>query len=78
MVLFFGDIAPFSTTKSFLILFSKEEEVFSAKNLMVCRVYTQVVLLPNHFFLVEVFRFESRGHHNNLGILFLELVPEAV
>ena len=37
-----------------------------------------MVLLPYHFFLLEAFRLASRGHHNNLGILFLELLPEAL
>ena len=37
-----------------------------------------MVLLPHHFFLLEVFRLESQGHHNNLGILFLEFLPEAL
>ena len=45
---------------------------------MFCHANTQVVLLPYHFFLFEVFRLESRGHHNNLGIIFLELLPEAL
>ena len=56
---------------------SQNKEVFSTKNLMLCHVSTQTVLLPYHFFLFEVFRLESQGHHNNLGILFLELLPEA-
>ena len=37
-----------------------------------------MVLLPYHFFLFEVFRLECRGHHNNFGIIFLELLPEAL
>ena len=37
-----------------------------------------MVLLPYHFFLFEAFRRNSRGRPNNLGILFLELVPEAL
>ena len=65
MVLFSGDIAPFSTPKSFLALVPKNEEVFSAKNLMFCHFNTQMVLFRYHFFLFEVFRVENRGHHNN-------------
>ena len=39
---------------------------------MFCHVHSQMVLLPYHFFRFEVFRLES------LGILFLELLPEAL
>ena len=45
---------------------------------MIRHGHTQMALLPYHFFLFEIFRLESRGHHNDLGILFLELVPEAL
>ena len=45
---------------------------------MFCHVKTQIVLLPYHFFLFEFFRLDSRRHHNNLGILVLELLPEAL
>ena len=44
---------------------------------MFCHVHTQVVLLPYHFFLFEALCLNSRGHPDNLGILFLELVPDA-
>ena len=37
-----------------------------------------MVLLPYHFFVSEVFRLESRGHHNYLRVLVLELLPEAL
>ena len=37
-----------------------------------------MVLFPYNFFLFEAFRSNSRKHHNDLGILFLELVPEAL
>ena len=43
---------------------------------MLCHVNTQMVLLPYHFFLFEAFRSNCRGHHNNLGIPFLELVQQ--
>ena len=55
---------------------SQNREVFSAKNL-ICHVHTQVVRLPYHF-LFEVPRLNSRGHPNNLGILFRELVSDTV
>ena len=41
-------------------------------------VNSQMVLLPYHFFFFEVFRSNSRGHHSDLWILFLELLPEAL
>ena len=45
---------------------------------MLCHVHTQVVLLSYNFFLLEAFRSNSRGHHNDLGILFLQLEPHAL
>ena len=45
---------------------------------MLCHGQTQMVLLSYHFFLLKALRLSSRGHHNNLGILFLELVPTAL
>ena len=45
---------------------------------MFWHVHTHVVLLPYHFFLSEALRLNSRGHHNNLEIIFLEPVPEAL
>ena len=44
---------------------------------MFCRVHTPVVPVAIPL-LFEALRLNSRGHHNNLGILFLELVPEAL
>ena len=66
-------IVPFSTR-----LWSENKEVFSAKDLMLCHRQTQMVLLPYHFFLLRVFRRNSRWHHNDLGILFLEFDPETL
>ena len=39
---------------------------------MLCHGQTHMVLLPHHFFLLKAFRRNSRGHHNDLGIVFLE------
>ena len=39
---------------------------------MRCHGQAQTVLLPDDVFLLEVFGGNSRGHHNNLGIPFLE------
>ena len=45
---------------------------------MLCHGQTQMVLWPYHFFLLNAFRSNSRGHHNDLGILFLEFEPKAL
>ena len=45
---------------------------------MLCHGQTQTVLLPHDLLLFRVLGGGSRGHHNNLGILDLELGPEAL
>ena len=45
---------------------------------MLCHVHTQVVLLPHHLFPFETLRLNSRGQHNNLGILFPEFHPNVL
>ena len=45
----------------------------TAKDLILCHRQALTVLLPYDFFLLGVFDSNNRGHHKNLGILFLEL-----
>ena len=44
---------------------------------MLCHGQAQTVLLPHDFLLFRVLGGNSRDHHNNLGILDLELGPDA-
>ena len=76
-VTFSGCAAPSSTTKSFLILVPEYGSVFH-KELVLCHGQAQIVLLPKHFSLPMALRSNSRGHHNDLGALFLELEPKAL
>ena len=73
MVPFLKIFAPFSPARSFLMLVPK------IRKLIFCHVkVTKWYCCPHHVSFLEVFRLESRGRHNNLGVLFLELLPEAL
>ena len=51
--------------------------MFTTKDLMLCYGQAQTVLLPFDFLLLWFFGSNSRGHHNDLGILLLDFRPEA-
>ena len=66
------DNVPCSGTRSFLILV-QNKIVFTTENLIFCHYQAQAVLSPYDFLLLRVLGSNRRGHHNDLGILFLEL-----
>ena len=57
---------------------NKNQEVFAAKDLVFCHGEAQKKSLPNNFLLLVALRSNNRGHHNDLSILPVQLVPEAV
>ena len=63
---------------NFSSFWSRNKEVFSAKDLVLCHGQAQMAVLSNNFLLLVALRCNSRGHHSDLGILFLELVPKAL
>ena len=65
-------------TKSFLILVSEKKKCLPPRIWYSATTKPQTVLLPYDFFLLKVLNSNSRGHHHHLGILFLELRPEAL
>ena len=74
--IFSEDIVSFSTTNFFLFLVTQKGSVFRQEFDVLPRQYTNgTVAIP--LFLFEVFRPESWGHHNEIGILFLDLVSKA-
>ena len=52
---------------------SQTAKMLTAEDLILCYGRTQAMLLSYHFFLLKALRSNSREHHNDLGILLLEL-----